>query len=307
MTVFLRLCSAVVALIVVQCLWSPSSAQAQTFACSGAAGERMVGHAPGPNGQGGVPLCMSDGSGGGGYAAPTRPPVLTYGAFAAHIDATDIWSEGNQRQAGVAERTALEACNRAMGGGCESGEWNDSSMAIIRDQTGVFFHAWLGEGDAERRRVMDLCSSRQELPCQVFKTINANGRRHRPGPEARRSYAVGAWVQGTIADGYDRKLYLASGYRSMEEARPLAIAACLAANPGRNCQIAVEAGGTFIQTVTNDRGRDFTVVETSVERARSAGEIRCRRDGGTGCEVQATFDTRQRGLFVHDFSRGAAG
>lgn len=306
MPIFMRVCLAVAAAVFVGCLWPAASAQAQTFPCSGAAGERMVGQAPGANGMGGVPLCMNDGGSGGSYAAP-RPVVRTYGAFAAHIDATDLWIEGNQRQAGVAERTALEACNRAMGGGCQSGEWNDSSMAIIRDQRGVFFNAWLGDGDAERRRVLDQCSSRQELPCQVFRTIDANQRRHRPGPDARRMFAVGAWVQGKIADGYNRKLYLTSGYRSVDEARGLAIAACLAANPGRNCQVAVEAGGTFIQMVTNDYGRDFTVVETSVERARSAGEIRCRRDGGTGCEVQATFDTRQRGQFVHDFSGGAAG
>lgn len=106
-----------VAAVTIGGFFSVEPAQAQTFPCSGAPGERMVGSAPGGNGMGATPLCMRDGGGSGGTSGPTRNAGNTYAAIAWHIDASDIWIEGKYNGPRTAERVALEACNRVMGGG----------------------------------------------------------------------------------------------------------------------------------------------------------------------------------------------
>jgi hypothetical protein len=301
-SIYIRTWLGAAALVMAGCFWPAPPAQAQAFPCTGAAGEVMVGQ-----GQGGAPLCS--GGSGGSSAAPRV--IYTYGALAWHADGMDVWVQGNRRQEGVAHQAALDACNRDMGGGCQAMEWNNSAMSLIQDQRGLLSEAWHGqgggEGRAEVRRVLDACSALQELPCQIFKTINASQRQYRPGPGARRAYAVVARVPGTVEEGYNRKLYLASGYPSLDEARGLAMADCQAANPGLTCVVGFETGGTFIQTAVSDDGRGYAVVETSIERARAASVIRCQRDGGTGCVAQTTYDTRRRGQFVHDFAVAPAG
>lgn len=286
-----------IAALLAGAVWSVDPAQAQ-LPCSGAPGERMVGMSQGGPGIAPMPLCARDYSGGEGGAQPNG----SYASIAWHPDASDIWIDGNYTGPGAAEGVALEACNRDMGGGCSSvGEWNDSSMALIRDRNGAFYAAWLGQGGRERQRVLDECSSRQPVPCEVVRTVSSRTDRYWPGPQARVAYAVAAWVDGT--DGYDRKLYIASGYRSIDEASPLALAACSAANPKRKCVITAQTGGGFIQAATLDGDRDFATVELNERRARQAAERLCRQnDRAASCSVQAVFNSRVRGQFVHDFS-----
>lgn len=279
-------------------LWPSGSAQAQS-PCSGAPGERMVGMTQAGPGVAAMPLCMRDSS--GGDAGPARSND-SYASIAWHPDASDIWIDGNYLGPGESVDVALEACNRAMGGGCASaGEWNNSSMAVIRDRNGAFYVAWLGEGGRQRQRVLDECSSKQPLPCEVVRTVNSRIDRYWPGPEARVAHAAAAWVDGT--DGYDRKLYVASGYRTGEEVSNLALAACSAANPKRKCVVTAQTGGGFIQAATLDGERDFATVETNERRAHLAAERLCRQNDRTAsCSIQAVFNSRVRGQFVHDFS-----
>lgn len=118
------------------------------------------------------------------------------------------------------------------------------------------------------------------------------------------AYAVAAWVDGT--DGYNRKLYIASGYASADEATKLAIDACQAANRSRTCKMVAQSAGGFIQTGTSDGNRDFSTVEMTAPRARSAAQALCRRNDGVNCQVQSVYDSRRRGQFVHDFANGGA-
>ncbi|WP_461343090.1 DUF4189 domain-containing protein [Brevundimonas sp. GN22] len=171
----------------VYCMLPVSNADAQVFACSGAAGERQVGMSQGGMGVASIPLCVQD------RAAP--PPVVdnNYAAIAWHRDASDVWMDGNYLGSGGAVRGALDACNRAMGGGCESaGEWSNSTMAVIRNRNGIFFVGWMGEGGHDRQRVLAECSANQVLPCEVFKTFNSRRDHYFPGPEARITHAVAA-------------------------------------------------------------------------------------------------------------------
>ncbi|QDG93778.1 DUF4189 domain-containing protein (plasmid) [Rhizobium sp. NIBRBAC000502774] len=286
-----------VAAVLATCCFLPTGPAYAQAPCTGAPGERVVGMTQGNPAMAPMPLCVYD-------ADPNAAPApsranQTYAAIAWHTDASDIWIEGNYDGPSTAEEVALEACNRAMGGGCTSaGEWSNSSVAVIQDASGHFRTAWLGDGGGQRQQVLDKCSSEQLLPCEVFMTVKARFDRHWPGPEARVAYAAAAWVNG---DGYDHKLYIASGYRTGEEASTLALAACHAANPQHQCEITARIGGGFIQTGSVGV-EEFALIETSERRARRAAERRCRQgDEPKACRIQAVFSSRVHGQFVHDF------
>lgn len=278
------------------CLWS-GSAHAQAFPCSGGQGERMVGMSQG----GGVapfPLCVSDGE-----APAPQAPADSYAAIAWHPDAADIWVDGNYTGPNSAVPGALEMCNRVMGGGCTStGEWWNSSMTVIRDRTGDFHRGWNGEGKAERRKALAECSAGQLLPCEVFATIRSSTDRRSPGASARKLYAASAWRVG--ANGYDHKLYVASGYRSAEAATAAAVKSCSDAT-SQVCQSNALSGNGFIQAYSTDDGESATP-ETTAKRAQEAAKLNCKMLKSKTCELQAIFDSRKPGLFVHEFTKAPA-
>lgn len=284
------------------CLWPvQAQAQGQAYPCNGAGpGERVVGMSPAAPGVASFPLCVRDES----SNAPAEPAAAhnSYAAIAWHPDAADIWVDGNYSGGeNIAEREVVAACNSVMGGGCSlAGDWGNSSMAIIRDRNGSFYRGWAGEGGAERRRVLAECSAKQLLPCEIFATIRSSTNRRSPGPSARKFYAVSAWVVGS--DGYDHKLYIASGQRSADAATAAAIKACRDAT-SRPCESTALTGNGFIQAYRMDGNRDSATVETSAKRAQEAARVNCKKQKGTSCELQALFDSRKPGLFVHDFAK----
>lgn len=293
------------------CLWPAPAAQAQAFPCNGGSngagpGERMVGMSPSGPGMASFPLCVRDDSGGGAVPVPPAAPNNSYAAIAWHPGAADVWADGNYLYANnLAESESLAACNRVMGGGCSTaGSWSNSSMLILRDREGYFYKAWLGEGDAERRQVMADCSSKQLLPCEVFATIRSSTNRRSPGASARKYFAASAWVIGGRDEGYDGKIYVASGYRSADEASAAAIKACGAAT-SRPCETNALTGNGVIQAYRLNGSDGSATVETSAKRAKDAAQANCKKKGMT-CELQAQFDSRKPGLFVHDFAGSAA-
>ena len=293
------------AIILAWSLWPASAAQAQAYPCNGPGpGERMVGMTQGGNGVASVPLCVRDAA-----AAPAPPPapVNSYAAIAWHPDAADIWVDGNYlHSASVAESESLAACNKVMGGGCTSaGSWWNSSMTIIRDREGYFYKAWAGEGGAERKRTLAECSSKQLLPCEVFATIRSSTNRRSPGASVRKYFAASAWVDGGASDGYDGKLYVASGYRSADEATAAAIKACADAT-AHTCKSNALTGNGFIQAYRLNGTDDSATAETSARRAKEAAQLNCKKQKSTACELQAQFDSRKPGLFVHDFAAAKA-
>lgn len=282
------------------CLW-PAAAQAQ-YPCNGPGpGERMVGMTQGGNGVAPIPLCVRDDS--GAAPAPAPAPNNSYAAMAWHPDAADVWVDGNYLGSdNIGETEALAACNAVMGSGCTAaGTWWNSSMTVIRDRQGYFYKGWAGEGGAERKQVLAECSAKQLLPCEVFATIRSSTNRRFPGGAARKYFAASAWVVGSETDGYDGKLYVASGYRNADEAIAAAIKACADATK-RKCDSNALTGNGFIQTYRLNGGDDSATVETSAKRAKAAAEANCKKQKSKSCELQALFDSRTPGLFVHDFN-----
>ena len=287
------------------CLW-PAAAHAQAYACPGPGpGERMVGMTQGGNGVAPVPLCVRDDS--AGAPAPPAAPNNSYAAIAWHPEAADVWADGNYlHSASVGESEALAACTRVMGEGCTSaGTWWNSSMTIIRDRNGYFYKAWAGEGGAERKQVLADCSAKQLLPCEVFATIRSSTNRRSPGAAVRKLFAASAWVVGGAADGYNARLYVASGYRSADGATAAAIKACADAT-ARPCESNALTGNGFIQAYRMNGSDDSATAETSAKRAQDAARANCKKQKSPTCELQALFDSRKSGLFVHDFAKGKA-
>lgn len=287
------------------CLW-PTAAAAQAYACPGPGpGERMVGMTQGGNGVAPVPLCVRDDSGGGPAPAPVSSN--SYAALAWHAEAADVWVDGNYTGPNnMSEDNALAACNAVMGSGClATGTWSNSSMAIIRDRNGYFYKGWNGEGGAERKQVMADCSAKQLLPCEIFATIGSGTNRRFPGARARKLFAASAWVTGGASDGYNSRLYVASGYRSADDATAAAIKACSDAT-SRPCESNALTGNGFIQAYRMNGSDDSATAETSSKRAKDAAQVNCKKLKSTACALQAQFDSRKPGLFVHDFAGSKA-
>lgn len=283
------------------CLW-PTSASALQYPCSGAGpGERLVGVQPASNGLAEIPLCVRVDD---APPAPPPPPSDSYAALAFHHDAAAVWVEGNfASENDVVENPAVASCNAVMGGGCiAGGYWSNSVMAIIRDRKGYLYKGWLGDGGAEYKQALAACSDQQPLPCEVIAKISSGSLGRSPGPSARKSYAASAWIESS--DAFDSKIYIASGHDDLDEAAATALKACNDASSAP-CEPGVLTGGGFIQTYRID-GDSTATAETSAKRAQQAARAVCKTRKAKSCEMQALFDSRKRGLFVHDFAKPTA-
>ncbi len=273
---------------------------AAAYPCPGGPGpgEVQVGVSGGSHGVAAVPVCESTGGGGSGGGGVYN----LYASIAWHQDASDVWMEGSYDGPATAERNALAACNRDMGGGCASiGEWHNSSMMIIRDRGGVLWSAWNGDGGSQAKRTLAECSAKQLLPCEVLGTFSSGKNRHMPKPAARKLYAAGAWVEGT--EGYDSRLYIASGQRDMPTAQRLALDACNKATR-QTCAILAFTGNGFIQTYRLGDSEQSATAETSAKRAAQAAKVNCKKRA-QACSLQRAYDSRVSGEFVHDFMAAA--
>jgi len=277
------------------CLW-PASVHAQHYPCNGPGpGERLVGMAPGGPGVAPTPLCERVDS--GGTPAPAPMSGNSYAAIAWHVDAADVWVDGNYVGANnVAEQGALDACNRVMGGGCTSaGTWWNSSIVIIRDRSGYFYKGWAGEGGAERDQVMADCSSKQLLPCEIFATIRASTNRRFPGPAVRKSFAASAWVVGGADDGYNassmsRVATAAPMPRPRRRSRRAVMQPCVRAKPTRCPETGISRPIASVAATTARRPKPRPSVRRRRRgrtarsgRAQPANFRRCLTAGSRGC------------------------
>lgn len=285
------ICKSIVAGVIALFTFLASPAQAQ-YPCSGAPGEQMVGTTN--SGGATVPLCVP---GSGPQAAPA-PAETTHAALAWHPDAADVWVDGNWNGPNNgAQGGALAQCQRVMGSGCSiASVWNDSSQQIYRNHRGYLYVAWTYDKQ-EVKRIEAECQGETILPCEKVLRIHSSYDRD-PGPEVRKRYLVAAWVGDVAKD--DGRLYIASGEPSYAAAESKAMASCAAANPSTTCEVANFTGNGVLQTYL--RGKDaLASVQTSSKRAKQAAQAICKRDKAKSCVMQAQYDARRTGLFVHNY------
>ena len=232
----------------------------------------------------------------------------THAVMVWHADLANVWIDGGiyftklssetEKEADRSAGTrALAACNKMMGGGCTvAWEWWDSDLVMFRRHNGEFLIP------AQSRVQLELneCSAAQALPCEGFHIDAGYSRLLNEG--ARKLYAVSAWVEGPVTDN---KLYIASGHRSLDDAAAAAIKACSTAT-SRKCEAAAWVGSGFLQTykLNGDGGSSHGVTsETTAERAKEAAQVLCKKHNSPTCELQAQYDSKKPGLFVHDFNK----
>jgi Domain of unknown function (DUF4189) len=284
--------------LVAAALFWPSTVSAQTFVCPNGPGpgEVQVGTTGGSGGIAVIPICASDGRT-SPEDAPDPTPSDSHAVLVWHPNAADVWVAGNYvYKDNVGESVALNACNKVMSGGCTKGDkWWNSSITIIRDHEGYFINAWEREGSNKQ---LSECSAKQLLPCEVFAKIKSSTSNRSPGASVRKYFAVATWVKGD--EGYNGKLYVASGYRSADEATAAALKACGDAT-SRPCAANALSGNGFIQAYRVDSNHS-TTSENSSKRAKEAAQAGCKKFKAKLCTLQAQFDSRKSGLFVHDFA-----
>jgi hypothetical protein len=301
----LRFLLSIAACFATAIMWSPQPASALAHPCPGGPGanEVQVGYSGGGNGIAPVMMCEAR-AGSASAPAPAPTYYYIYGSIAWHPDVDDVWMVGNYSSPYRAEREAMAACQRAMGGGCASiGEWHNSSMAIVRDRSGILWSAWNGNGGAARKQLLADCSSKQPLPCEVVGSYSSGKRSSFPNLSlARKKYASAAWVNGT--DGYDSRLYISGGHDSWQAAENASIATCTSAT-GRKCGVLAFAANGVIQTYQLGENNHSATAETSAKRARQAARSMCKKQEQR-CALQVGYDSRTQGLVVHDFLSGKA-
>ena len=123
-----------------------------------------------------------------------------------------------------------------------------------------------------------------------------------PNATARKLYAFAAWVAGT--EGFDSRLYIASGQRDAATAERLALDACTKATRQR-CELLAFAGNGFIQTYRLGVDDHSATAETSAKRAAQAAQLNCKKRK-QACTLQRVYDSRTPGEFVHDFMAPAS-
>jgi len=286
-------------------LAAPSPAHAQYICPNGPGpGENQVGTTPGGNGVAPMPLCAPvDGAGSGnGPYVPRYVHVDTSAAMAWHPDVGDVWLNGAALSEDAAKRNVLAACTAAMGSGCSVAVgFSEAAIGVARDSSGSLVYAMGGTSNEAGMRALEACGARQVMPCVLIVTFNSYDHDHNPNlARYRKSYAAAAWEAGNET----QLLYVASGYPDLAGAQSRAIAACEAAMNGRACEVANWVGNGFIVPYLVNTDRRAVSAEATVERAEMRASKVCNQQNATSCRVQEPIDSRQRGVFVHDYGTG---
>ncbi|QER40029.1 hypothetical protein F2A31_09990 [Acinetobacter suaedae] len=243
----------------------------------------------------------------GGTQQPPRDYRVHYGGMAWHVDAVDVWVDTKWYGPGgaaSAKNTALQACNAVMGGGCkDGGSWSDSKVVIMRRANGDIYWVW-GGGDGKSgdyKKGLAECSAQQPLTCEILGRYGSyTSKRHFPDASVRKFYAAGAEIEG---EAYNNKLYIASGFNSLTAAQNAAMQACRQAAGKNRCKGVAWVGNGVIQTYVAQQHHG-AVIESSSGRAQKAVKRYCGNRNFKKCKSQTQYDSRQSGIFVHDYFAG---
>ncbi|UYV15181.1 DUF4189 domain-containing protein [Porphyrobacter sp. ULC335] len=282
-------------------------AQYESFPCPSGPGPGQVGIGPGP---GGVPMCRTttNGNPGSGPAPAVLPS--RFNAVAWHQDYEDYWAVGGRPSRSAAAVDAVALCNQDTGGGCTLAAWTENGAVALARRADGNVYIGQAESDASAKRiVLNDCNANSVLPCEIIGThgSKSGARRPRDLVQARRIYGAAAWIDG---DGYDRRLFVATGHPSVAAAEQAAIDACERSKPQVSCTVAMHTGNGFIQVfhaqAANGDMIDRLVPERSAKRAAQAAQQICRKEKSK-CLLRGSYDVRTPGLFVHDYGSAATG
>lgn len=277
-------------------------AHAQTFPCSGPGpGVVVVGeHRAGPRAPP-TPICQrTDQS--GASAAPSGSGD-DFSAVAWHDDANDVWASARHNSSGGAHIDAFTACRDVMGDGCKTMRQVNGYIMVSRDQFGDLFIVSDGRKKEARRRMAESCA-KARIRCSeigMFRSSDTyedfnpqailNRRHPRDLRNVRRSYAA------AVRDTNRNEGFLATGHRTLEEAKAAALAACRNAEPGDDdCRMRNWSGSKVMVLYSDQTGQTYFETDFSPQAAAEALHGFCKQEQLGACRIERSFDVGVRGL-----------
>lgn len=272
----------------------PAAAQG-TFVCPSGPGpgERQVGMTPGggTSGVAQVPVCVRDGP-----PAPAPPPMRRVDQFLAaawHPESNNAWIAAGYLDPTRARRAALDACNRAMGGGCTiASETANGAIVISRGSGGnLYASAGASKGKAERQ-AREYCQ-KQKDECEFINTawvdnfsapaganVRDNGQVFGPKQGPRRLFGsvVNLNASKTPKGSWHSGLWVVGGLATEAEAREKAMAACMKDNPAGGCQPLVTMADVYVAFSTTPDQVTYYATGPSPEIAQRRVAEDCKKD-----------------------------
>jgi len=293
----------------------PQPAQAQTFICptGPGPGERQVGMAGGGNGVAPMPVCAADGP-----PPPELQWVPNYFAAAWHKDANDAWIVSGFSNGERAERAALLACNRAMGGGCTiAARGANGAVAIAIGVEGDLYASTEATRSKAEKDVLKYCVEQNDecvqlrwatAPAGQFEVganVGDNPSYYGPKGDPHRRWGAIAWsdAQSPDAARFAENVWIVGGRPSREGASADAAALCRA-DVAAGCSSRLVAADVFL-AITNGDGRMGGAASAgSADLARKRALDQCRKSYKK-CAVTQIIDLRDG--FARRFDPNAKG
>lgn len=290
-----------------------SPAHAQGYVCPQGPrpGERQVGVSGGGNGVAAVPICVRDAP-----AAPPPPPIRavdSYIAAAWHKESNDAWIAAGYLNAGRARQTALDACNRAMGGGCTIASENvNGTIVIARGTYGSLYASTGGAKGPTEKQAREYCR-KQNDECLIVNTVWAtpgsapvgasvaeNGQVYGPKENYKRLYGAVVGLDGAKAPQgtWHSGMWIAGGFASEAEARDKALAACTKDSKG-GCTVYTVLPDVFVAFAVTPEQKTYYASGPTTEIAEQRATAVCKQDKGK-CRKGGWVNLAYAGQFRFD-------
>lgn len=291
-------------------MWSATATAAYVCPNGPGLGEVMVGMSPGGGntGIGQFPMCESKG-GSQQEDAPETPKINhvpppkadTYVAVAWHEDANDVWAIWNNRSEKDAQKRALAACNKVMGGNCSyANGGKNSSVAVSRYMNGVLAETVWGEtADKAKENTLKKCSN-QGQKCRVDQVFTAlflpdygddPSLEYFPNKKVERlNYAMAAWVKPDSSRKRQGKTWLSSG-KDYHALKQRLLNSCKQDN-GLECEIGITVpNGVITGYVVKPNNVELFVGALTREDAEAIIKNSCAKEK-LECIVGKVYDSK---------------
>lgn len=237
------------------------------------------------------------------YFPPPPRFADSHMAVAWNFDTSEVWATLGHRTGDEAEKAALSACNRIMGGGCMIGaHWiNNSFIAVAHDAYGLPWvrgganFSSVAESDALEycRKNSVGCKVTQvyaytPLPLSAPAGLDLTENHFPPGPIARHKFALVAWPESQPADRWRGSVWLSTGEQNWRQARDRLLAKCQA-DTGTPCTMGTTVANGVLVRYVNDKGVIFWV--GAPDAAAASARVNKLCTNGSRCWVVETTDT----------------
>lgn len=310
MDILFKFCKFLLSFFILSLTWSTTTSAA--YVCPNGPGpsEVMVGMSPGGGntGVGQFPICESRG-GSQQEDAPEPSKIIhipppkadSFVAVAWHEDANDVWAIWNSRSEKDAQKRALAACNKVMGGNCSyANGGKNSSVAVSRYMNGVLDDfAWGETPDKAIENALRKCNDKG-LKCNVNQVFTAlflpdygddPSLEYFPNKKVERlSYAMIARVKADPNQEWLGQTWLASG-KGYNDSKQRLLNRCKQ-DSGLECEISVTVpNGVILSYLIKSTDTQKYIGGPTREEAESFMKNECSNEK-VECSISNSYDSK---------------